>query len=145
MIVQKEESNAKFIPPAMNVVTALQDYLNYALSETSGMKALIMDASTIPIVSVLFSMSEIIQKEVYLVQQLSDQSRDTLTHLNALVLVRPTKENMELLRHELAAPKYGHYHLCLARRSDAQTSRTSSTRRRSRTSGSRTSTRSSRA
>ena len=127
----------------MNVVTALQDYLNYALSETSGMKALIMDASTIPIVSVLFSMSEIIQKEVYLVQQLSDQSRDTLTHLNALVLVRPTKENMELLRHELATPKYGHYFLCLARRSDAQTSRTSSTRRRSRTSGSRTSTRSS--
>ncbi|EMD43376.1 EhVps45A, putative [Entamoeba histolytica KU27] len=95
----------------MNVIHALQEYLNFTFSETPGMKALIMDSDTIPVVSILFGMTEIIQKEVYLVQQLSDQTRDTLPHLNAICLLRPTKENMELLRKELNNPKYGKYYL----------------------------------
>ncbi|ELP85626.1 vacuolar protein sorting-associated protein, putative [Entamoeba invadens IP1] len=95
----------------MNTVVALQEYLTYTFDETPGMKALIVDSDTIPVVSVLFSMTEIIQKEVYLVQQLSDPTRDSLPHLNAVCLLRPSKENMELLKNELSAPKYGKYYL----------------------------------
>ncbi|EMS17324.1 hypothetical protein KM1_085580, partial [Entamoeba histolytica HM-3:IMSS] len=32
----------------MNVIHALQEYLNFTFSETPGMKALIMDSDTIP-------------------------------------------------------------------------------------------------
>ncbi|ELP88306.1 vacuolar protein sorting-associated, putative [Entamoeba invadens IP1] len=96
---------------SMNTIAVLQNYMNYTLDETPGMKALVMDADTIPVVSVLFSMTEIIQKEVYLVQQLSDTTRDTLLHLSAVCLLRPTSANMELLKTELAAPKYGKYYL----------------------------------
>ncbi|KAL7721099.1 Vacuolar protein sorting-associated protein 45 [Entamoeba marina] len=85
--------------------------MDFAFNETPGMKALIMDSDTIPIVSILYSMTEIIQKEVFLVQQLSDSKRDTLPHLSAVCLIRPTKENMELLRNELNFPKYGKYYL----------------------------------
>lgn len=37
--------------------------------------------------------------------------REKLDHLRAVCLVRPTKENLALLRRELRAPKYKEYHL----------------------------------
>ena len=95
----------------MNVISALQEYMNYTFNEVPGMKVLLMDNELIQVVSVLFGMTEIIQKEVYLVQKIEDTNRDKLLHLNAVCILRPTQANIDYLRRELSQPKYGKYYL----------------------------------
>ena len=95
----------------MNVLLALQQYVDHIFTKVDGMKALLMDNHTIQIISMLYSMTEIIQKGVFLVQKIEDQNREILANLNAICILRPTKENMELLRKELYQPKYSSYHL----------------------------------
>lgn len=43
------------------------------------------------IVSVVYTQSEILQKEVYLFERIDSQSRDTMKHLKAICFLRPTK------------------------------------------------------
>ena len=68
------------------------------------------------IVSMVYSQSEILQKEVYLFDRLDNATRDTMTHVNAVAFLRPTEENFQLLGKELRSPKYGEYHLCTCAR-----------------------------
>jgi vacuolar protein sorting-associated protein 45 len=64
------------------------------------------------IVSMVYSQSDILQKEVYLFDRLDSEKRDTMAHVNAVCFVRPTEENFQHLGKELRNPKYGEYHLC---------------------------------
>lgn len=66
-------------------------------------------------VSVVFSQSEILQKEVFLVEKLSKPKRDKMQHMKCLVFVRPTQANIHYLIEELREPKYGSYHICAPR------------------------------
>ena len=62
--------------------------------------------------SLVYSQSQILQKEVYLFERLDSEGRELMAHLKAIVFVRPTPENCQLLDQELRKPKYGEYHLC---------------------------------
>ena len=105
----------------MNVVTAIRNYVCKMIEDSeSGMKVLLMDKETTSIVSMVFTQSEIMQKEVYLLERIDlsvpntsqQQSNDgSLSHLKCLVLLRPTVENISLLARELRKPKYGAYYL----------------------------------
>ncbi|KAG7255502.1 hypothetical protein CRUP_038542, partial [Coryphaenoides rupestris] len=53
----------------------------------------------------VYSQSEILQKEVYLLERLDSQNRDNMKHLKAICYLRPTKENVESLIQELRRPK----------------------------------------
>uniref|UniRef100_A0A674E1Q2 Vacuolar protein sorting-associated protein 45 n=1 Tax=Salmo trutta TaxID=8032 RepID=A0A674E1Q2_SALTR len=61
------------------------------------------------IVSVVYTQSEILQKEVYLFERIDSQNRDNMKHLKAICFLRPTKENVENLIQELRRPKYSVY------------------------------------
>lgn len=63
------------------------------------------------IVSMVYSQTEILQKDVYLFERI-ESDRELMAHVNAVVFVRPTDENVHLLKQELHEPKYGDYHLC---------------------------------
>lgn len=65
-------------------------------------------------VSVVYSQSELLQKEVFLVELVDtiSMSRDSMYHLKAVCFLRPTSENIQLLRRQLANPRFGEYHLC---------------------------------
>ena len=43
------------------------------------------------IVSMVYSQSEILQKEVFLFERVDNQARETMKHLKAICFVRPTK------------------------------------------------------
>ena len=45
------------------------------------------------IVSVVYTQSEILQKEVYLFERIDSQNRDNMKHLKAICFLRPTKVN----------------------------------------------------
>ena len=43
----------------------------------------------------VYSQSEILQKEVYLFELISNQGRETMKHLNAICFLRPTQVSQE--------------------------------------------------
>ncbi|CAI5739691.1 unnamed protein product [Peronospora destructor] len=96
----------------MDAIAGVTNYLEKIISDThmEGMKALLLDADTKSIISMVMSQSYILQREVFLVEQL-DAIHEPMLHLKAAVFVRPTARNIELLRQELKMPKYGQYHL----------------------------------
>lgn len=81
------------------------------LQDISGMKVLILDSQTVSIVSVVYSQSELLQKEVFLVELVDSMSKESMAHLKAVYFLRPTSENIQHLRRQLANPRFGEYHL----------------------------------
>ncbi|NXP73326.1 VPS45 protein, partial [Ramphastos sulfuratus] len=57
----------------------------------------------------VYTQSEILQREVYLFERLDSANREAMKHLKAICFLRPTKENVELLVQELRRPKYSIY------------------------------------
>lgn len=96
----------------MNTITAVKQYIAKMVDDSgSGMKVLLMDKETTGIVSMVYSQSEILQKEVYLFERIDASNRETMKHLKAITFLRPTKENIDCLIKELKMPKYGMYYI----------------------------------
>ncbi|KAE8720957.1 Vacuolar protein sorting-associated protein 45-like protein [Hibiscus syriacus] len=97
----------------MVLVSAVRDYVNRMLQDISGMKVLILDSQTVSIVSVVYSQSELLQKEVFLVELIDSisKSEESMSHLKAVYFLRPTSENIQYMRRQLSNPRFGEYHL----------------------------------
>ncbi|CAL0305467.1 unnamed protein product [Lupinus luteus] len=97
----------------MVLTSCVRDYVNRMLQDISGMKVLILDSQTVSIVSVVYSQSDLLQKEVFLVELIDSisKSNELMSHLKAVYFLRPTSENIQLLRRQLANPRFGEYHL----------------------------------
>lgn len=99
----------------MNVIGAVKAYVDKMTDESEpGMKVLLMDKETTSIISMVYSQSEIQQKEVFLLERLDapNYANSTgLRYLKCLVFLRPTQHNIELLCAELRNPKYGAYYI----------------------------------
>jgi vacuolar protein sorting-associated protein 45 len=77
---------------------------------TIGMKVLLLDATTTKIVSMVYSQTQILEQEVYLVEQIGKR-HEAMRHLKAAVFIQPTEANLELLIKELRDPKFAEYHI----------------------------------
>lgn len=103
----------------MNVTQAVKQYVTQMTKDSgAGMKVLLMDketvsfslfpsaASVVPFscrvsssslslqtsaVSIVYTQSEILQKEVYLFELLTNKGRESMKHLNAICFIRPTQ------------------------------------------------------
>ncbi|WCJ43420.1 vacuolar protein sorting 45 [Euphorbia peplus] len=97
----------------MVLVSAVRDYINRMLQDISGMKVLILDSQTVSVVSIVYSQSELLQKEVFLVELVDSisMSKESMSHLKAVYFLRPISENIQHLRRQLATPRFGEYHL----------------------------------
>ncbi|GAU89521.1 hypothetical protein RvY_02065 [Ramazzottius varieornatus] len=97
----------------MDLLLAVRMYINKMIDESGpGMKVLLMDKETISVVSVVYSQSEILRKEVYLFERIdAGANRELMKHLKCICFVRPTRENVEALCHEFKHPKYGSYYV----------------------------------
>ncbi|KAK1323918.1 hypothetical protein QJS10_CPA02g00599 [Acorus calamus] len=95
----------------MVLISSARDYVGRMLQDISGMKVLVVDSQTVSIVSVVYSQSELLQKEVFLVELVGSMSKESMAHLKAVYFLRPTSENIQHLRRHLASPRFGEYHL----------------------------------
>eukprot|EP01130_Rhizamoeba_saxonica_P016526 TRINITY_DN7659_c0_g1_i1.p1 TRINITY_DN7659_c0_g1~~TRINITY_DN7659_c0_g1_i1.p1 ORF type:complete len:560 (-),score=113.59 TRINITY_DN7659_c0_g1_i1:63-1742(-) len=95
----------------MDCVQSIHNYVTEMVQITDGMKVLLMDRETTGIVSMVYSQSEMLQKEVYLFECIDTENRENMAHLKAICFLRPTEENIHLLKNELRRPKYGEYYL----------------------------------
>ncbi|KAJ1569485.1 vacuolar protein sorting-associated protein 45 [Cladochytrium tenue] len=81
------------------------------VQEVSGMKVLLLDAETTPIISIVVTQSQLLAREVYLVDRVDNRSREKMKHLKCIVFVRPSPESIQALVEELRDPSYGDYYL----------------------------------
>ncbi|KAB0796425.1 hypothetical protein PPYR_10486 [Photinus pyralis] len=102
----------------MNVIGAVKAYITKMIDESDpGMKVLLMDKETTSIISMVYSQSEIQQKEVFLLERIdlggtnNSGSNSGLRYLKCLVFLRPTPQNIDLLSKELRNPRYGFYYI----------------------------------
>lgn len=99
-----------------DLIRAVRAYVDRMLkprdktTEISGMKVLLLDRETKAILGMVYSMHEILEKEVFLVESI-DAGHEDMLHLKAVVFVRPTKENLAKLRSTLKEPKFAEYHI----------------------------------
>lgn len=70
-------------PAQADLVEVVRNYVDKMLREVPGMKVLLLDAETTRVVSTVFSQSEILEQEVYLVERLDADKADQLFHLKA--------------------------------------------------------------
>jgi vacuolar protein sorting-associated protein 45 len=75
-----------------------------------GMKALILDPLTTQVISMVYSQTQILEKEVYLVELLGKR-HEAMTHLKAAVYLSPTESNIEMLCREIREPQFSEYHI----------------------------------
>lgn len=75
-----------------------------------GMKVLLLDSVTTQVVAMVYSQSQILEKEVYLVERV-DADHEAMQHLKAVYFIRPTRENIQTLCAEIARPRFAEYHV----------------------------------
>jgi vacuolar protein sorting-associated protein 45 len=115
----------------MNAIATTKAYVERIVTGNGrcrGMKVLLLDAFTTQIVSCVYSQSQILAKEVYLVSRIDDMQNPNLdrassishdlnlteqktSHLKAVIFLRPTEINVGLLLKELTRPRFSEYHI----------------------------------
>ncbi|KAG9296244.1 hypothetical protein G9A89_014836 [Geosiphon pyriformis] len=95
----------------MDVVKAVQNYISKMVNEVTGMKVLLLDSETTPIISNVMTQTILLSHETYLVDRLDNRNRERMRHLKCVCFLRPTNETLQLLVDELKDPCYGDYYL----------------------------------
>ncbi|SCZ98062.1 BZ3500_MvSof-1268-A1-R1_Chr3-3g06549 [Microbotryum saponariae] len=122
----------------MDCLKAIQTYVNKIITNTSGIKVLLLDAETTAIVSLASTQSALLSHEVYLTDRIDNPARclpasssstvapgaargasayppsravERLPHLKCICLLRPTDESIEACERELREGRYGGYWL----------------------------------
>ncbi|KAM9901480.1 hypothetical protein OXX69_008690 [Metschnikowia pulcherrima] len=85
---------------------------NTALSAAIKAKVLLVDRFTMPIISMSFSQSQLLQKDVILIEMLDNvHDLSVMKHLNCVIYVKPHRTSIAQVCVELASPHYSHYQL----------------------------------
>jgi len=97
---------------SVDIISAARNYIEKIVNDNSisGMKALLLDQSTTKIVSMVFTQTQILDQEVYLVEQLGKE-HESMGHLKAAVYIQPTEANIDLLVKECRKPQFSEYHV----------------------------------
>ena len=59
---------------SLSIASGVQEYVQAMVDRISGMKVLILDEETIGIISIVYSQSDILQHEVFLVERIDAES-----------------------------------------------------------------------
>ncbi|BGP43629.1 vacuolar protein sorting-associated protein 45 [Rhodotorula kratochvilovae] len=120
----------------MDCLKAVQAYVDKLITATPGIKVLLLDSDTTPIVSLATTQSHLLSHEVYLTDRIDNparhapapssssssssgggasypptRTRERLPHLRCVCLLRPTEESVEACARELREGRFGGYWL----------------------------------
>ena len=96
---------------------AVHEYVHRILGQVSGMKAMVLDSETITMVSVVYSQSESLLREVFLTENIDllparrDFPTQSFPHLTAVLILQPSPATLHSLQQLLAVPRYPVMHL----------------------------------
>ena len=110
-----------YLPPSvvspLDAYKAVHEYVNKILTQVSGMKAMVLDSSTISMVGVAYSQSESLLKEVFLTENIDllparrDFPTQSFPHLTAVLILQPSPATLHALQQLLSVPRYPVMHL----------------------------------
>lgn len=104
----------------MNVQEAASRYLTQIIQTCPGIKAILCDDYTFSILSVLSGKSELYAEEVVIIDNLLNYVRmgpnDSISNMGCIICMRPSDENIELLKQELEKPHFRQYSLVFTSR-----------------------------
>uniref|UniRef100_A0A8H8CN73 Vacuolar protein sorting-associated protein 45 n=1 Tax=Psilocybe cubensis TaxID=181762 RepID=A0A8H8CN73_PSICU len=95
----------------MDVVKAVETYINKLVSTPSSMKVLLLDTHTTPIVSLATTQSSLLSHQVYLTDRIDNKKRDRMAHMKCVCFLQNSEDSLSALEEELREPKYGEYYL----------------------------------
>ena len=98
----------------MNVFALVREYLERMLPTDGSMKVLLLDPDTLAVVSVAYTQSLLLERGVFLVDQVKATGRGRLPAMRCVVFVRPTVESIKAVAAELKAKRYSGYTLCFS-------------------------------
>eukprot|EP00004_Rigifila_ramosa_P017711 TRINITY_DN4331_c0_g1_i1.p1 TRINITY_DN4331_c0_g1~~TRINITY_DN4331_c0_g1_i1.p1 ORF type:complete len:586 (-),score=156.91 TRINITY_DN4331_c0_g1_i1:56-1744(-) len=81
------------------------------MTDVTGMKVMLLDKETKGIVSMVYTLSQIASKDVFLVEHLHVSQRQKMPHLKAICFLRPESQSVQELATELRDPCFGEYHI----------------------------------
>ena len=94
----------------MNLVESVRLYIRRITKDVPGMKALLLDKETTAIISSIYTVSELLAEEIYLVD-LIENKREKIGKLKAIVFVRPDVASIEFIKSELRDPPFEEYYI----------------------------------
>lgn len=112
-----------------SIHTLVAQSVTDVLDKVKGMKLLILDSETTQILSLLFTHSYLLEKEILLTTTITDstifaQETDPdgsvqpshLRHMKVIYLIKPTHENISLISNELREAHFKEYHIFFTNR-----------------------------
>ncbi len=106
------------MPPkhhSMNGIEIIKQYIDRVIhgdGKCHGMKVLLLDEVTTQIVASVYSQTEIMNQQVYLVSNITSPSLSSGgSHLKAVCFVRPTPSSIEAIGKELEQSRFAEYHI----------------------------------
>ena len=81
------------------------------IDSVSGIKAMLLDGDTAGIVGLILSQTKALKMQVFAMDRLDNPERKPIGYIKAVCIVRPSQENMRVLKRELEKPNYEEYHL----------------------------------
>lgn len=95
----------------LNLHTVATSYFDKLFSGDDKGKVLLVDKHTVPVISMCYTQTELLEHEVVLVETIDNVARlNVMKNLNCVVYIKPTPELIGFLARELARPHYGpHY------------------------------------
>lgn len=93
-----------------------QAYIDQMLSADNtargkAIRVLILDDNTAPIISLISTQSDLLKREIYLVNRLENENRDQLRNLDCICFLKPSDYTITKLSQEIGHPKYANYKL----------------------------------
>jgi hypothetical protein len=81
------------------------------IDSVSGIKAMLLDGDTAGIVGLILSQTKALKMQVFAMDRLDNPERKPVGYIKAVCIIRPSQENMRVLKRELEKPNYEEYHL----------------------------------
>ncbi|KAL3128241.1 putative vacuolar protein-sorting protein VPS45 [Cryptosporidium hominis] len=95
----------------INLVKNGHELIHSIFNRISGIKILILDRETVQQISLVFSQSELLKREVFLTELIDVTNRSNLPHFSGIYFIRPNKENISILCNELKKPLFKEYYV----------------------------------
>lgn len=91
-----------------------KEYIDRMLSADNAaggraIRVLLLDNNTSPIISLITTQSDLLKREIYLVDRLENDSRDQLRNLDCICFLKPSDYTITRLCDEIGHPRYANY------------------------------------
>ena len=95
----------------MDVFRVVKEYVDRMIPADGSMKVLLLDRETVPVISTAYTQTFLLERGVFLVDQVANAARNPMKAMRCVIFVRPTKKSLIAVADEIRAARYSNYTL----------------------------------